>query len=167
MIATTDARRDRAGWPVGQIALGAAPWVVAAAVPWGVLLVLRDRMPAEVISHTGSNGPDGFMPGPNFVAIVGLFFLLQGAVFAWGLIKWAQTEGQYLLTAAACWGLGAGEAYFFAADLHANARGRDLDRAQLAQAYDLDWTLHLPVTAALVVVAGGLGALMARKAVRR
>ncbi|WP_353945231.1 hypothetical protein ABII15_29165 [Streptomyces sp. HUAS MG91] len=167
MTATGDTERDNVGWPLGQIALGAAPWVVATAVPWTVLLVLRDRMPAEVISHTGSNGPDGFMSGPAFVAAVSLFFLLQGAVFAWGLIKGAQTDGQYLLTAAMCWGLAAGEAYALAADLSGSAKGRDLDRTQLLEAYDVDWALHLPVTAVLAVVAGGVGVLLARKAVRR
>ncbi|MGW3461077.1 hypothetical protein ACWDE9_16460 [Streptomyces olivaceoviridis] len=167
MTATTDARRDRAGWPPGQIALGAAPWLVAAVVPWVVLLVLHDRMPAEVISHTGWNGPNGFMPAPNFVAIVTLFFLLQGAVFVPALIKGAQTNGQYLLTAAVCWGFGAGEAYMLAVDLHANARGSRLNHAELLKAYDPDWALHGPVVAVLAVVAGAAGVLMARKAVRR
>ncbi|MFF2922660.1 hypothetical protein ACFVTP_09690 [Streptomyces celluloflavus] len=169
MTATTDARRDRAGWPAGQIALAAAPWLVAAVVPWVVLLVLHDRMPAEVVSHTGWGGPDGFMAAPSFVAIVTLVFLFQGAVFVPALIKGAQTNGQYLLTAAVCWGFGAGEVYFFAVDLqaNANARGSDLDHAQLLEAYDINWALHGPVTAVLAVVAGAAGVLMARKAARR
>ncbi|MFI0905785.1 hypothetical protein ACH4TE_19970 [Streptomyces sioyaensis] len=167
MAATSDARRDRAGWPAGQIALGAAPWLVAAVVPWVVLLVLRDRMPAEVVSHTGWSGPDGFMATPNFVAIVTLAFLFQGAVFVPALIKGAQTNGQYLLAAAVCWGFGAGETYLLAVDLHADARGSGLNHAQLLEAYNINWALHGPVTAVLAVVAGAAGVLMARKAVRR
>ncbi|MEV7465898.1 hypothetical protein AB0O20_05215 [Streptomyces kronopolitis] len=167
MTVTTNARRDRAGWPTGQIALGAAPWLVAAVVPWVMLLVLRDRMPAEVVSHTGWGGPDGFMAAPSFVAIVTLAFLFQGAVFVPALIKGAQTNGQYLLAAAVCWGFGAGEAYLLAVDLHADAHGSGLNHAQLLEAYDINWALHGPVTAVLAVVAGAAGVLMARKAVRR
>ncbi|MEU7183516.1 MULTISPECIES: hypothetical protein [Streptomyces] len=167
MTATTDARRNRAGWPAGQVALGAAPWLVAAVVPWAVLLVLRDRMPAEVVSHTGWDGPNGFMAAPNFVAIVTLAFLFQGAVFVPALIKGAQTNGQYLLTAAVCWGFAAGEAYLLAVDLHADARGSGLNHAQLLEAYNINWALHAPVTAVLAVVTGAAGVLMARKAVRR
>ncbi|MFE2294297.1 hypothetical protein [Streptomyces sp. NPDC059452] len=146
---------------LSRIALGAGPWIAAAVAQVIVYAAVRDRLPSEVVSHIGTSGPDGFMEPFRLVAITVGVFLAEAALFGYLLVRRRQTVGQYRLVAALAWGVAAGEGYLLIASFAANAG--------LSDPRDLDFPMavHLPITVAIGLVAGAVGAALVWKSARR